>query len=121
MSAELPEIPPEERTPLVLRLLEIIQQQQELLQHLRDEIARLKGLPPRPTIAPPPRPPPAAWRPGPHPRPPRPRGPARPTVPRTPTSSSIPRSPCPSPRPPPGPSAKATRNTSSRNCSSRPA
>src|SRR6266571_3380130 len=55
----LPEIPPEERTPLVLSLLAIIDQQQqriqqleELVQQLRDEIAILKGQKPRPQIAP---------------------------------------------------------------------
>jgi hypothetical protein len=58
----LPEIAAEERTPLVLQLLEIIQQQQETIQQLRDEIAILKGLKPRPQIKPsqleqPPRPP----------------------------------------------------------------
>jgi hypothetical protein len=52
MSAGLPDIPPEQQTPLVLRLMEIIRQQQELLQQLRDEIARLQGRSPRPTIAP---------------------------------------------------------------------
>ncbi len=48
----LPDIPPEERTPLVLLLLDIIQQQQELIQRLRDEIAILKGQKPRPQIKP---------------------------------------------------------------------
>ena len=55
----VPEIPPEERTPLVLSLLAIIDQQQqriqqleELVQQLRDEIAILKGQKPRPQIAP---------------------------------------------------------------------
>lgn len=55
----LPEIPPEERTPLVRSLLAIIDQQQqriqqleELVQQLRDEIAILKGQKPRPQIAP---------------------------------------------------------------------
>lgn len=48
----LPEIPPEERTPLVLLLLDIIQRQQEEIQRLRDEIAILKGQKPRPQISP---------------------------------------------------------------------
>ena len=52
MPFPLPEIPPEQRSPVVLRLLEIIQQQHELIQQLRDEIAVLKGHKPRPQIAP---------------------------------------------------------------------
>src|SRR6516164_6910866 len=74
----LPEIPGDERTPLVQRLLDIIalqqeriQQLEERIQQLEDEIARLKGLKTRPRIAPsaletPPRPPrdPRAKRPG---------------------------------------------------------
>src|SRR4051812_16777144 len=72
------DIPEAERTPLVRQLLEIISHQQERIQQLEErgrqlegEIARLKGLKPRPRIAPstlemPPRPPrdPAAKRPG---------------------------------------------------------
>ena len=52
MSATLkiPEISDEERTPLVTALLEIVQIQQELIQELRDEIARLKGQKPKPGI-----------------------------------------------------------------------
>jgi uncharacterized coiled-coil protein SlyX len=88
----LPDIPEADRTPLVQQLLEIIQLQQdrirqledqvrlqqerieqlqERVHHLEDEIIRLKGLKPRPRIAPsaletPPRPPrdPDAKRPG---------------------------------------------------------
>ena len=45
-------IPEEERTPLVLALLEIIQSQQERIQILKDEIAILKGLKPKPKIRP---------------------------------------------------------------------
>jgi hypothetical protein len=52
MGNELPEIAAEERTPLVVALLEIIAQQQEMIQQLRDEIAILKGLKPRPKIQP---------------------------------------------------------------------
>src|SRR5262245_16761514 len=52
MSVPVPVIPESEQTPLVQRLLEIIHQQAELLQQLRDEIALLKGLKPRPPIAP---------------------------------------------------------------------
>lgn len=52
MGNGLPEIAPEERTPLVLALLDIIQQQREAIQQLRDEIARLKGQKPKPQIQP---------------------------------------------------------------------
>jgi Transposase IS66 family len=48
----LPNIPEAEATPLVRQLLEIIRSQQERLQQLEDEIARLKGLKTRPVIAP---------------------------------------------------------------------
>src|SRR5277367_2932523 len=66
----LPDIPAEQRTPLIEALLAIIYAQQdriraleETVQQLRDEIAILKGQKPRPQIAPsqlekpPPRPP----------------------------------------------------------------
>lgn len=46
------QIPKEELTPLVCKLLEIIQLQSEEIQHLKDEIARLKGHKPKPTIKP---------------------------------------------------------------------
>lgn len=49
---KIPRIPDEERTPLVVALLEIIQLQQEQIQELRDEIARLKGQKPKPKIEP---------------------------------------------------------------------
>jgi Transposase IS66 family len=59
MKIELPEIPPEERTPLVEALLAIIRhladrvaQLEQINQQLRDEIARLKGQKPRPDIKP---------------------------------------------------------------------
>ena len=67
----LPEIPAEQRTPLVEALLAVIYAQQdrmakleETVQILRDEIAILQGQKPRPSIAPsrlgqPPSPPPA--------------------------------------------------------------
>jgi hypothetical protein len=71
MPIVLPEIPEAEFTPLVRLLLDIIRLQQERIQQLEDEIARLKGLKTRPQIAPsaletPPRPPPQpdAKRPG---------------------------------------------------------
>jgi hypothetical protein len=46
------EVSAEERTPLVNRLLRLIEEQRTEIQQLRAEIARLKGLPPRPTIRP---------------------------------------------------------------------
>ena len=52
MGNGLPAIAAEERTPLVVALLEIIAQQQEMIQQLRDEIAILKGQKPRPKIEP---------------------------------------------------------------------
>jgi Transposase IS66 family len=52
MRIDWPEITESERTPLVVRLLEIIQQQQEVIYCLQDEIAILKGLKPRPKISP---------------------------------------------------------------------
>jgi hypothetical protein len=59
MKMELPEVRPEERTPLVDSLLAIIrqlldrvQQLEETVQQLRDEIAILKGQKPRPEIRP---------------------------------------------------------------------
>lgn len=48
----VPKILDEERTPLVVLLLEILQQQQEQIQALKDEIAILKGQKPRPKIKP---------------------------------------------------------------------
>jgi hypothetical protein len=59
MQLELPEIPPEQRTPLVDSLLAVIRQLldrvaqlEETSQQLRDENALLKGQKPRPTIRP---------------------------------------------------------------------
>jgi hypothetical protein len=52
MSIKIPVIPESEQTPLVQQLLEVMQQQAELIQQLRHEIAVLKGLKPRPKIAP---------------------------------------------------------------------
>jgi hypothetical protein len=49
---KIPQIPEEERTPLVCALLEIIQFQQEQILELKDEIARLKGQKPRLKIRP---------------------------------------------------------------------
>jgi hypothetical protein len=74
MSVQVPNIPEGEQTPLVQRLVEIIGQQAELIQQLRDEIALLKGLKPRPKIAPSPleSPPPAPLAPDPAAKPKRP-------------------------------------------------
>ena len=52
MKFAIPEIPEPERTPTILLLLDLVQQQQEHIARLEDEIARLKGLKPRPTIKP---------------------------------------------------------------------
>jgi hypothetical protein len=46
------EVPAEERTPLVDRLLRVIEEQRAEIRALRDEIARSKKLPRRPTIRP---------------------------------------------------------------------
>jgi hypothetical protein len=46
------EVSAEERTPLVDRLLRVIEEQQTEIRALRDEIARMKGLPRRPAIRP---------------------------------------------------------------------
>lgn len=46
------DVPAEERTPLVDRLLRVIEEQQAEIRAMRDEIVRLKGLPRRPTIRP---------------------------------------------------------------------
>jgi hypothetical protein len=48
----IPEIPEEEKSETVVLLLEIIRQQGEIIQELKDEIARLKGHNPRPKIEP---------------------------------------------------------------------
>jgi len=56
---QIPNIPDEEKTPVILQLGEIIEQisvvnmqQAEEIQLLKDEIARLKGLKPKPVIKP---------------------------------------------------------------------
>jgi hypothetical protein len=49
---KIPVIPEEERTPLVVDLLQIIHRQQDLIQAQKDEIARLKGHNPKPRIKP---------------------------------------------------------------------
>jgi hypothetical protein len=63
LTLALPDIPEHDRTPLVLLLLDIISQQDQEIATLKDEIALLKGLKPRPKIqpstleSPPPKPP----------------------------------------------------------------
>lgn len=52
MALPLPPIPENERTPLVIALLEIIHQQNQQIDLLRDQIARLQGRPPRPNLRP---------------------------------------------------------------------
>ena len=49
---KIPTVPEDERTPLVVTLLEICHLQQEKNQALKDEIARLKGQKPKPKIKP---------------------------------------------------------------------
>jgi hypothetical protein len=49
---KIPDIPEEEKTPIVLLLLEIIKNQNAIIQELKDEVARLKGNPGRPNLRP---------------------------------------------------------------------
>lgn len=49
---KLPKIPEEERTPLVVTLVEIVHLQKEQIQGLKDEIARLKSHNPKPKLKP---------------------------------------------------------------------
>lgn len=48
----IPNIAEKDRTPIVTQLLEIIRYQAEMIQHLKDEIAILKGNKPKPKINP---------------------------------------------------------------------
>jgi hypothetical protein len=52
MEIKIPDIPEDQKTPLVQILLRIIQVQSEQISHLKDEIAKLKGQKPRPKIPP---------------------------------------------------------------------
>jgi len=52
LTIDIPKIPEEEKSELVVLLLELIRQQGEIIQELKDEIARLKGHNPRPPIKP---------------------------------------------------------------------
>jgi hypothetical protein len=49
---DVTQIPEKDKSPTVLLLLDIIREQAEIIQQLRDEIARLKNQPPRPKIKP---------------------------------------------------------------------
>ncbi len=49
---QIPEVPEAERTPAVMALIEVSHQLRELVQALYDEVARLKGLKPKPMIRP---------------------------------------------------------------------
>lgn len=49
---KMADIPEDQRTPLVIGLVELIDLQREQIQQLRDEIARLKGEKPKPDIKP---------------------------------------------------------------------
>jgi hypothetical protein len=52
LTIDIPKIPEEQKSEFVVLLLEVIRQQAEIIQELKDEIARLKGNNPRPKIAP---------------------------------------------------------------------
>jgi hypothetical protein len=52
MKTPLPEIPEDQKTPLVQILLRILQEQAEEIALLKDEIAKLKGQKPRPKFSP---------------------------------------------------------------------
>ena len=52
LTIDIPKIPEEQKSELVVLLLEVIRQQGEIIQELKDEIARLKGHNPRPKIEP---------------------------------------------------------------------
>ncbi len=52
VSKKINQIPDDEKSPLVLSLIEIIQFQQETIQALKDEVARLKGTNQKPKVPP---------------------------------------------------------------------
>lgn len=49
---KIPDIPEQERSPVVVQLLEVMHYQMEMIQNLKDEIAVLKGNKPKPKIKP---------------------------------------------------------------------
>jgi Transposase IS66 family len=52
LTIDIPKIPEEQKSELVVLLLEVTSQQSEIIQELKDEIARLKGHNPKPKIMP---------------------------------------------------------------------
>jgi hypothetical protein len=52
LTIDIPKIPEEQKSELVVLLLEVTRQQGEIIQELKDEIARLKGHNPKPKITP---------------------------------------------------------------------
>jgi len=52
LTIDIPKIPEEQKSELVVLLLEVIKEQAEIIQELKDEIARLKGNNPKPKIKP---------------------------------------------------------------------
>jgi hypothetical protein len=52
LTIDMPKIPEEQKSELVVLLLEVIRQQGEIIQELKDEIARLKGHNPKPKRTP---------------------------------------------------------------------
>jgi hypothetical protein len=52
LTIDIPKIPEEEKTELVVLLLEVIRHQGKIIQEFKDEIARLKGHNPKPKIKP---------------------------------------------------------------------
>jgi hypothetical protein len=105
MTLPVPDIPESQRTPLVLPLLDIIPQQQQHIARLEDEIARVKGLRPRPTVQP-------STREAPAPKPPDPhrKRPDSANAPRERPPLHPPRGPRPSAQPAPGATRKGDQD-----------